>query len=56
MTALDHELTSAQVALFHKTGRLLEVAESVKQERENYLRLLKEVAEQRKQEGGTDER
>lgn len=56
MTALEHELATAQVVLFQKTGKLLEAAESVRLERENYMRLLKEAAEQRKQEAAADDR
>lgn len=44
MTALEHEITATQIALFQRTGKLLEIAEEVKREREELLRLLKERA------------
>ena len=41
MTALEHEITATQVMLFQRTGKLLEIADEVRQEREALLRLLR---------------
>jgi hypothetical protein len=41
MTALDHEITATHVTLFQRTGKLLEIADDVRRDRENLLRLLR---------------
>ena len=58
MNALEHEITTTQVMLFQRTGKLLEVADEVRRERENLLRLLRRQQEQGRQqrEGATDDR
>lgn len=54
MTALEHEITATQIILFQRTGKLLEIAEEVKRERETLIRLLQQANESRQaQEGAT---
>jgi len=48
MSALQHEITATQVALFQQTGRLLEAADQVRRERDTLVKLLRQAEQTRK--------
>jgi hypothetical protein len=55
MTALEHEITTTQIVLFQRTGKLLEIADEVKRDREKLMRLLKDRQTTEPQEQQRDE-